>query len=68
MCDEELFYYANQINRQAWRFSFGRMVQKDRIRILPISRPLDKNNEYDKPYIKRLVSSCYGFNELVKLN
>lgn len=36
MSDDELYYYAAQINRQSWRFSFGRMVIQERIAHLPI--------------------------------
>ena len=36
MEDAELYYYAAQINRQAWRFSFGRMVIQERIAHLSI--------------------------------
>ncbi|MBU0766892.1 restriction endonuclease subunit S [Patescibacteria group bacterium] len=31
MTQEELYYYAAQINKQAWRFSFGRMVINERM-------------------------------------
>ena len=37
MNKEELFYYASYINESfKWRFSFGRMVKKDRFKGLPI--------------------------------
>ncbi len=36
MCDDELFFYAAQINQQSWRFSFGRMVIEARVSNLEI--------------------------------
>lgn len=36
MPEDELYYYAALINSQNWRFSFGRMVTKDRISTLEI--------------------------------
>ena len=39
--ENEFYYYAAQINRQSWRFSFGRMVIQERIANLPI-KPVGK--------------------------
>lgn len=37
MSKEELFYYASYINESfRWRFSFGRMVKRDRFKDLPV--------------------------------
>ncbi len=39
MSIEELYHYAAQINKHAWRFSFGRMVMADRLARLSIMEP-----------------------------
>jgi hypothetical protein len=38
MVEDELYFYAAQINKQSWRFSFGRMVIQERIAHLPIRK------------------------------
>jgi len=39
MTVEELYFYAAIINLQRWRFSFGRMVIADRLKLLEIEKP-----------------------------
>jgi hypothetical protein len=48
MNKEELFYYAAQINKQRWRFSFGRMANPDRIKKLEIDDYTGINLKYSK--------------------
>ncbi|MBU0458569.1 restriction endonuclease subunit S [Patescibacteria group bacterium] len=36
MTREEMYYYAAQVNKQSWRFSFGRMVINERIACLEL--------------------------------
>lgn len=53
MSDEELYSYAAEINAQAWRFSYSRMVTKDRISHLPITH--FETNKKVKEQIEELV-------------
>jgi Type I restriction modification DNA specificity domain. len=48
MSKEELFYYAVQINKQNWKFSFGRMVNPDRIKNLEIDSYIETSLDYSK--------------------
>lgn len=65
MSIDQLYSYASQVNAQKWRFSYSRMVTKDRIRDLPIIDvevnvsvdktinhlfPLKKNKKLPKSY------------------
>ena len=44
MTEADLYFYAAQINLQKWRFSFGRMVINDRLKLLEIEKSIKSYN------------------------
>ena len=63
-----LFFIAFMINKQKWRFSYGRQPYKRVFSQLNISLPMifenDKGIRIDEDYIENLVNNCYGWNAI----
>ena len=56
-----LFYLAYLIRYKSWRYHYGRKLSMGRLQQLEISMPVDRNENIDTEYIRKLVRSCYGW-------
>jgi hypothetical protein len=63
-----LFFIAFMINKQKWRFSYGRQPYKRVFSqldiIMPVKINADKLPEIDEEYIEKLLRNCYGWNAI----
>lgn len=57
MSTQTLLYIANVIERDRWRYSYGRNCYQDRLRRLTIELPVDEDGELAEDYMAAIVES-----------
>jgi hypothetical protein len=59
-----LFLLASIINREAWRFSFGRKLTAGRLKRMLIAVPVDQKGKVDYETAETILDECYGWKEI----
>jgi len=61
-----LFYIAVMIKNHQWRYNYYRKLNLTKLNKMQIPMPFKNDKEIDLDYIKQIVESSYGFDELKK--
>lgn len=62
-----LIYFQYAINRQKWRYSYGRKCFKSKLLHLKIQIPMNKNNDVDEEVIEKIVKNTTYWNYLSEI-
>lgn len=62
-----LFFIQLMINKEKWRYSYGRQCYKTKFAKTNIFLPVKNKDDIDEDYIEKIVKNCYGW-EIIKNN
>ncbi len=63
---ETMFYISAIINKEKWRWMYGRQCYKTKFSTTSIYLPTDKKGKIDEDVISTIVKSAWGWKELSK--
>lgn len=61
-----LFFIASMINRERWRWSYGRQCYKTKLSKLDFFLPAKTNKTIDEDYIEKIIETSYGWGMIKK--
>jgi len=61
-----LFFISMMINKEKWRWMYGRQCYKSKFSTTQIWLPIDKKNEIDEIGIKNIMENQWGWNMIEK--
>jgi len=61
-----LFFIASMINREKWRWSYGRQCYKTKLSELNFFIPVKHDKEIDEDYMEKIIKNCYGWDMVTR--